>query len=80
MPDQKFDAWNPGLGSEIPHRLLEHITLYRPENSDVNYRDAKEAADYCGMKPRDMAALRVSRLVVHEVLIRVTVRTTPNWV
>ncbi len=72
MPDAKLNAWNPGLASEIPHRLLEQITLYRPDNSDVNYRDAKEAANYCGMKPRDMAALRVSRLVVHELLIRVT--------
>ena len=70
--DQDFDAWNPGLSSEIPARLLPLVTLYRKENAYVGYREAKEAADFCGMKPQDMTGLRASRLVVHEVLIRVT--------
>jgi hypothetical protein len=69
---QHFDAWNPGLTSEIPGRLLPEVTLYRAENSHVSYRDAKEAAEFCGLKPQEMTAFKVSRLVVHEVLIRVT--------
>ena len=48
------------------------VTLYRPENSDVDYATAKEAAEFCGLKPHEMVALKVSRLVVHELLIRVT--------
>ena len=44
--DQHFDAWNPGLTSEIPPRLLNDVTLFRAENSYVSYRDAKEAADF----------------------------------
>lgn len=72
MADDMFDAWNPGLESEIPHALLEHITLYRSGNSSVTYRDAKEMANFCGLKPRDMVVMTVPRLVVHELLIRVT--------
>ena len=74
MPEnnQKPDAWSPGLNSEIPSRLLPLVTLYRPENSDVDYAAAKEAAEFCGLKPHEMVAFKVSRLVVHELLIRVT--------
>jgi hypothetical protein len=71
-PKEQYDAWNPGLTSEIPGRLLPQVTLYRPENSDVDYTGAKEAADFCGLKPQDMVAFTVNRLVVHEILIRVT--------
>ena len=70
--DVKFDAWHPGLNSELPRALLPKVTLYRPENSDTCYGDAKEAADFCGLKPQDLSALKASRLVMHEVLIRVT--------
>ena len=42
---EKFDAWNPGLESEIPSRLLPLVTLFRPENSTVDYPQAKAAAD-----------------------------------
>ena len=66
------DAWNPGLTSEIPARLMPEVTLYRPENSTVSYAEAREAADFCGLKPQEMVAFTVRRLVVHEVLIRVT--------
>lgn len=74
MPENnpKPDAWSPGLNSEIPSRLLPLVTLYRPENSEVDYAAAKEAAEFCGLKPHEMVAFRVSRLVVHELLIRVT--------
>ncbi|MEZ5777109.1 MAG: hypothetical protein R3E44_01975 [Paracoccaceae bacterium] len=68
----QFDAWNPGLNSEIPATLMPRVTLYDPRNSDVGYRDAKEAAAFCGLKPHEMVAFKASRLVVHEVLIRVT--------
>lgn len=66
------DAWNPGLVSEIPRRLLPRVTLYRPENALTRYEEACAAADLCGRQPHEMAVLRFERLVVHEVLIRVT--------
>lgn len=70
--DQKFDAWNPGLSSTIPPRLWPLVSLFRPENGIVDYAAAKEAADFCGLHPVDMAALKLERLIAHELLIRVT--------
>ena len=64
------DAWNPGLTSEIPKRLLPLVTLYRAENSDVDYAHAKEMAELCGLEAKDAIAFRVERLIVHELLIR----------
>lgn len=74
MPDagEIFDAWNPGLSSEIPPRLMPLASLFRPENSELGYAEAKAAAELCGREPREMAAPRFSRLVVHELLIRVS--------
>jgi len=67
-----FDAWNPGLTSAIPSELFSRVTLYNEENSDTSYQEAKEAASFCGLKQQDMVAFKVSRLAMHEVLIRVT--------
>lgn len=74
MADAKdqFNAWNPGLSSDIPADLLPRVTLYEPENSHVGHKDAKSAADFCGRKPQEMVAFTVPRLVAHEILIRVT--------
>lgn len=70
--DAQFDAWNPGIASAIPTRLLPLVTLYRPENSRIGYREARELAEICGLKPHEMIAFSVRRLIVHELLIRVT--------
>ena len=70
--DDEYNAWNPGLTSTIPPRLLPLITLFRPENGDVSYQQAKEAADFCGLSAETLCGLSVKRLIIHEVLIRVT--------
>ena len=66
------DAWNPGLTSDIPGRLKPLITLFRPENATVSFAAAQEAANFCGLKPGQIYALRPERLIIHELLIRVT--------
>ncbi|SIT15895.1 hypothetical protein [Paracoccus saliphilus] len=71
-PEIRFDAWNPGLKSELPSELLPEVTLYRPENSETRYREAKQAAEFCGLRPEDMIAFKPERLAIHDVLIRVT--------
>ena len=71
-PKDRYNAWNPGLESEIPARLMSQVTLYCAENSHVDYASAKEAAEFCGMKPQEMVAFKTRRLLLHEVLIRVT--------
>ena len=72
LPSEVFNAWNPGLNSNLPKRLLPAISLFRPENSDIGYQQAKEAADFSGLDVEQLCSLTVNRLVVHEVLIRVT--------
>ena len=68
----EYNAWNPGLNSTIPPHLLPLITLFRPENGKVSYQQAKEAADFCGLSAETLCELSVKRLIIHEVLIRVT--------
>ena len=69
---QKYDAWHPGIDSEIPTRLLPLVTLFRPENSDIDYAKAKEIGKLCGIDAAELVSFRAERLVVHELLIRVT--------
>lgn len=42
------------------------------KNSKISFVEAKEAADFCGLKTSQMCDLSVERLIVHELLIRVT--------
>jgi len=74
LPDAEleFNAWNPGLSSDIPAALLPRVTLYDAKNTDTRYQDAKDAANFCGLKPHEMVLFKVHRLAMHEVLIRVT--------
>ena len=65
-------AWAPGLRSDIPARLRPLITLFRPEHALVEYAEASELSGFSGLDVLDLAALRPERLVVHELLVRVT--------
>ena len=69
---QKYDAWHPGIESEIPTRLLPLVTIFRPENSEIDYAKAKEIAEFCGLDATELVSFRPERLVIHELLIRVT--------
>lgn len=64
--------WNPGLQSQIPKDLLPLTTLYRPENVLTTLRQARELADLTGLTAEDLVVFRPERLVVHELLARVT--------
>lgn len=66
------NAWNPGLESKIPTSLYPLITLYKSENVSVSYEQAKEISDFCGLNTLDVVAFRVERLIIHELLVRVT--------
>ena len=78
-----FDAWNPGITSQIPAALGPMITLYRPDNSTVDYQCAQELSDYCGLKAAELISFSVERLVNHELLVRVisdlSVPDGPNY-
>src|ERR1700722_1566804 len=65
-------AWNPGLESELPRELLPLATVFRPENVSTSLAAAFELSDYCGLPPHELVAFRPERLIVHELLVRVT--------
>ncbi|HEY1542610.1 MAG TPA: hypothetical protein VGG01_09390 [Xanthobacteraceae bacterium] len=65
-------AWNPGLESELPRELLPLATVFRPENVSTSLAQALELSDYCGLAPQDVVSFRPERLIIHELLVRVT--------
>ena len=69
---KEFGPWNPGLKSSIPARLLPLSTMFRPEIVETAFGEAHELADFSGLRPRETVVFRPERLVVHELLIRVT--------
>ena len=60
-----------GLNSSLPPRLLPFVTLFLPENSHVGYPEARRLRT-CGLPVEQLCVLRIERLVIHEVLVRVT--------
>lgn len=64
--------WNPGLQSQIPADLLPLATIHRPEHVRTTLREARELADLTGLPMEELVAFRPERLVVHELLARVT--------
>ena len=68
----EFGAWNPGLESELPRELMGLATVFRPENVSTSLANALELSDFCGLPPHELVAFRPERLVIHELLVRVT--------
>ena len=67
-----YGPWHPGLESELPRELLPLETVFRPENVSTSVSEAFELSDYCGLRPHELVAFRPERLIVHELLVRVT--------
>ena len=68
----EYNAWNPGLESELPREYLPLATIFRPENVSTGVAKAFELSEYCGLPAHDLVAFRPERLIVHELLIHVT--------
>jgi hypothetical protein len=64
--------WNPGIQSQIPAPLRHLSTILRPENVSTRLAEAIELQQLTGLPLADLVALRPERLLLHEVLIRVT--------
>ena len=67
-----YGAWHPGLEPELPRDLLPLATVFRRDNVSTSVAEAFELADYCGLPPQELVAFRAERLIVHELLVRVT--------
>jgi hypothetical protein len=75
--------WNPGIKSQLPPALLPLATVFRPENVFTSVEQAHERSAFTGLEPEDLATFRPERLVVHELLIRITANISvpdgPNY-
>ena len=72
MSDKAPDAWHPGIKSTLPPDYLPLSTLFREENVFTSIADAHELADFTGLPVQQLVVFRPQRLVVHELLIRVS--------
>lgn len=64
--------WNPGIRSQIPAEIRHLTTIFRPENTFTSLASAQELHGLTGFAVNDLVAFRPQRLVLHELLIRVT--------
>lgn len=67
-----FGPWNPGIKSTIPEDLLPLSTLFRTENVLTDLNTVGEYAGFTGLSRQELVFFRPERLVVHELLIRVS--------
>ena len=66
------DAWNPQIRSTLPSRYLPLSSLFRPENVTTSIETANELSGFTGLPIQQLICFRPERLVVHELLIRVS--------
>jgi hypothetical protein len=67
-----FGPWNPGIRSPVPQELRQYCTIFLPGNVFTSFGKAAELHDLTGLQMGDIVAFRPERLVLHELLIRVT--------
>ena len=72
MSAQQFSAWNPGIESEIPKAYRELETIYNAANVFTQLDEVNQLAVETGLSPQELIAFRPHRLVLHELIVRVT--------
>jgi hypothetical protein len=72
-PDNNHvDAWNPEIRSTLPAQYLPLSSMFRPENVFTSIETANELHGFTGLPIQQLICFRPERLVVHELLIRVS--------
>ncbi len=66
------EAWNPDIRSTLPAQYLPLSTMFRPENVFTTIETANELSGFTGLPIQQLICFRPERLVVHELLIRVS--------
>jgi hypothetical protein len=64
--------WNPGIQSQLPPALLPRSTIFRAENVFTTVAQAHDGHELTGLPLEELVAFRPQRLLVHELLVRVT--------
>ena len=72
MQSSQWSAWNPGIESEIPAAYRELETIYDPANVFTTLDEVNELATETGLSPEELISFRPHRLVLHELIVRVT--------
>ncbi|RLA12460.1 MAG: hypothetical protein DRQ59_07545, partial [Gammaproteobacteria bacterium] len=70
--DGEAGPWNPDIKSILPAKYLPLSTMFRPENVFTSIETATELSDFTGLPIQQLICFRPERLVVHELLIRVS--------
>ena len=50
----EYDAWDPGLESELPREYLPLSTVFRSENVSTSVAKAHELSEYCGLSAHEL--------------------------
>ena len=72
MSEAQFSAWNPGIESEIPAEFRQLETIYDPANVFTDLAEVSQLAVETGLNPEELIAFRPHRLVLHELIVRIT--------
>jgi len=72
IDDNKIGAWNPQIRSTLPVQYLPLSSMFRPENVFTTIETANELSGFTGLAIQQLIYFRPERLVVHELLIRVS--------
>ena len=72
LDDNKGSAWNPEIRSTLPSQYLTLSTMFRSENVFTDIETANELSGFTGLPIQQLICFRPQRLVVHELLIRVS--------
>lgn len=72
MSGENTDAWNPGIKSTLPVAYLPLSTMFQEQNVSSTIESASELSDFSGLSIQQLVFFRPERLVVHELLIRVS--------
>ena len=72
MLAENTGAWNPGIKSTLPAAYLPLSTIFQQQNVFSTIESASELSDFSGLSIQQLVFFRPERLVVHELLIRVS--------
>src|SRR5665213_239606 len=70
--NSQFGAWNPDVRAPIPEPLRRYCTIFLPDNVLTSFSKAAELSDLTGLEASELVAFQPRRLLLHELLIRVT--------
>lgn len=66
-----YTAWDPGVSSTIPTTLMPLATVFRPENAEMSYEEAKDISKKSGLRLESLFSFNLERMLLHEVMVRV---------